>query len=556
MKIHELQQGSEEWRAHRAQHFNASDAPAMMGVSPYKSRSQLLHEMATGLGQEVDDATQRRFDDGHRFEALARPLAEEIIGAELYPVVGSEGKLAASFDGLTMLEDICFEHKTMNDDIRACQSAGHLPLHYRIQMEQQLMVSGAEKCLFMASRWDGETLSEKICIWYEPDLELRERIVAGWEQFEKDLANYVPPEIVDPPKAEPIKDLPAVVINASGGLSVCNLAEVTPIFDLFINNAKTELVTDDDFANGEETAKKSRSVAKTLKMKAKEVIDQIATVGDAVRTLELYAAKFDQLGLTLEKAVKEQKEAIKSKIMAEARQAYTLCIAALESEIEPIRLVCAQPDFANAMKGKRTLASLHGAVGDELAKAKINADSAAKDMRAKLSWIAKHADAYRFLLNDLQQIIQKPFDDFTLLVTTRIDAHKKAEAEKVEAERKSIQAAEEAKAQAKVAAELAKQNHEYLTKLAHRANVNGGFATPEDQRAKAEPVGETFPAIVSSPPINAQAVVIEAQDEISAFLNSLDCDEKKRQAIRPYLVEFVKFQASRRALSIGKRIAA
>ena len=80
MQIVNLVQGSPEWHAHRAQHFNASDAPAMMGASSYRTRSELIKELATGITPEIDAVTQRRFDDGHQFEALARPLAEEIIG--------------------------------------------------------------------------------------------------------------------------------------------------------------------------------------------------------------------------------------------------------------------------------------------------------------------------------------------------------------------------------------------------------------------------------------------------------------------------------------------
>ena len=37
MITHDLIQGSPEWHAHRAAHFNASDTPAMMGVSDRKS---------------------------------------------------------------------------------------------------------------------------------------------------------------------------------------------------------------------------------------------------------------------------------------------------------------------------------------------------------------------------------------------------------------------------------------------------------------------------------------------------------------------------------------
>ena len=108
MQEHKIIQGTPEWHKFRARHFTASDAPAMMGESPYKTRDDLLREKATGVAVDVSEETQRRFDDGHRFEALARPLAEKIIGEELYPVVGSNCKFAASFDGMTMLGDVIF----------------------------------------------------------------------------------------------------------------------------------------------------------------------------------------------------------------------------------------------------------------------------------------------------------------------------------------------------------------------------------------------------------------------------------------------------------------
>lgn len=49
MNIIELTQGTPQWHTHRAQYLNASDAPAMMGCSPYKSRAELIRERATGI---------------------------------------------------------------------------------------------------------------------------------------------------------------------------------------------------------------------------------------------------------------------------------------------------------------------------------------------------------------------------------------------------------------------------------------------------------------------------------------------------------------------------
>lgn len=67
MKIIELTQGTPQWHTHRAQHLNASDAPAMMGCSPYKSRAELIRERATGITPTM---TQPRYNVLRRVIAL------------------------------------------------------------------------------------------------------------------------------------------------------------------------------------------------------------------------------------------------------------------------------------------------------------------------------------------------------------------------------------------------------------------------------------------------------------------------------------------------------
>lgn len=515
MQIHNLIQGSPEWRAHRDKFLNASDAPAMLGVSPYKTRTELLHERATGIIKEVSATTQGIFDDGHKYEALARPIAEEIIGQELYPVTGSEGKYGASFDGLTINEDEGFEHKSLNDELRAVMfevdgtPCANLPLHHRIQMEQQLMVSGANRIFFMASKWDGDVLVDKRHCWYYPDLELRQKIIDGWAQFQKDLAAYIPTEIKEKPKAEAIEEFPMPSIIVHGEVTASNLSKITPVFDIYLANTKTELVTDQDFADGEANGKTCREAAKNLKITAKAVIDQIAPVSEVVRTLELYAGRFDAMGLLLEKAVKEQKESIKANAILKAKGEWSEHVASLESEIAPIRLNLVVPDFAKAVSGVKTMKSLHSNIADALADGKIYADSAARGVRAKIAWHREYAKDHQFLFADLQQIISKPEDDFQLLVKSRIDEHKKAEAAKIEA--------------AVIEAEKQK-SATTLSEVVHAA-------APADL------------AEAIAPTVDKQAVVMEHQDEISAFMKSRNFG-KDENKIRAVLVEFVKFQST------------
>lgn len=457
MITHNMIQGSKEWHAHRAAHFNASDAPAMLGISPYKTRTQLLTELKTGITPEFDEFTQRRFNDGHRTEALARPIAEKIIGEELSPVVGTEGDLSASFDGITFIGDVAFEHKLLARRLEEVawvsdNAEDFLPEDYLVQMEQQLHVSGAEKCLFMASKWtdEGELIEERHC-WYYPNMERRQRIIDGWAQFEKDLAAYVPEPVTEKAVAAEVEAFPVPSIQVKGELVACNLSEITPKFDKYLAETKTELVTDQDFADGEANAKASREAAKNLKLTAKAVIDQITPISEAVRTLEGYAVKFDALGLKLEKAVKEQKEAIKTTEIIKARNDFNAHIEQLEAETRPIRLQVEQPDFAGAVKGVKTIKSLHGNIADELARCKAAAEGTARDIRAKLAWCKTNAEGYGMLFPDLQQIIGKAMDDFQLVIKSRIDEHKRAEAEK----EARIKAEAEEAARQKIAAEEA-----------------------------------------------------------------------------------------------------
>lgn len=437
METHDLIQGSSEWHAYRKNHWNASDAPAMLGCSPYKTRTQLLHEVWSGMAADIDTFTQTLFDAGHRYEALARPIAEKIIGQDLYPVTGSNGKFSASFDGLTMDESINFEHKSLNDVIRAANNAADLPKYLRVQMEQQHMISGAEKTLFMASKWDAsDNLVEEVHHWYTPESALADEIVAGWAQFEVDLLTYQPPIEEVKPIADTILHLPALVVQARGEVVASNLPQFQVAAHAFIANIKTDLSTDDDFVNADATVKFCEKVESDLEHAKNATIAQTASIDEVLRIVSQIQEQVRQKRLQISKLIDTKKAQIKETILSDGKCAYAAHVAELEKEITPIRLSVAAPDFVGAMKGKRTLATLQNAVDTALANGKIAANAAAQEVRGKLAWIKATADEYMFLFHDLQAIIGKAKDDFELLVRTRIEQHTKAEELKADALRK------------------------------------------------------------------------------------------------------------------------
>lgn len=463
MQIVNLVQGTPEWHAHRAKHFNASDAPAMMGCSSYKTRSELVKELATGLTGEVDAATQRRFDDGHRFEALARPLAEEIIGEDLSPCVGTNGKFSASFDGLTFMHDAAFEHKTLNKALREAMAEGcageDLPLQYRVQMEQQAMVSGCERILFMASEWtgDGQLIEERHC-WYVPDPELRAQIIAGWEQLEKDVAAYDPTaERPAPAVAAPVESLPAVVVQVNGALTVGgNLDAFGDALRQFIARIPAKPVTDQEFADAEAAAKALKKAEEALATAEDGALAQISDVEQMRRTVADLKNLARTTRLATEKLVAAEKEARKQQIVLDARKDLDRHIGQLERRLEAIdNRPCTFPvvaaDFAGAIKGLKSLDSMRDKVAVTLTNAKHEANVLAQRLEANRKHLVQDGTDWIALFADFATVGAKAEEDFQILAAHRIGQHKQAEAQRLEAERERIRAEEAAKLQAQAA---------------------------------------------------------------------------------------------------------
>ena len=449
-KYHSLVQGKNDWHQFRANHFTASEAPAMLGLSKYQSRDDLLKLKKTGISPEIDPATQRIFDLGHKYEALARPFAEEIIGGELFsPTISMEIDglpLSASLDG-EPLDGPIWEHKTLNKNLARDLPNGIIELMYAAQMEQQLLVSGGDKCLLMASK-DGDRDSMVWC-WYESDPELRKRIIAGWHQFKIDLDNYEAPEVVGQVVAEVIEGLPAVSVQVSGSIDIIDNFEVFGnALKLFI---KDRLIispeTDQDFADLEEQIKTLKKAEDALEVAEAAMLAQVESVSTLKATKDTLHKLARDNRLMAEKLIKSKKEEIKAKIVTSAIQIVRDHVATLNDELAPVRLPEMPNNMAAAIKGKRSIDMMRSALNDEVASVKIQANDAATTIRANIKTLDDAGD-YRFLFNDLQQVIMKAPDDFANLVGSRIAEHDKREADRIEADRQRIREEEQRKAEA------------------------------------------------------------------------------------------------------------
>lgn len=448
MKIIDVAQGTDAWHAVRARCFTASEAPVMMSASSKLRRNELLHMKATGSEREYSEWVQKNlFDKGHAYEAQARPIIERIIGEELYPITGTddEGWMLASFDGLTMLEDTAFEHKMWNEPLAQAVRDQDLPAEYYWQLEQQLEVAKAERVIFVVS--DG---TEENMVWmeYRPVPGRAEQLIAGWKQFEQDLAAYVPPEAKPEAVGRKPDALPALRIEVTGMVTASNLeAFKTHALDVF-DGINKELVTDQDFADAEKTVKWCKEVEDRLQAAKQHALSQTATIDELFRTIDDISEVSRATRLELDKLVKAMKEQRRLEIKTKAETAFAEHVATINKRLGKVQLPPVRADFSAVMKGKRTIATLEDAADSELARLKIETNAAAEAIETNLASLRTLAVNHAFLFNDAQQLVLKDSEALEAIIKGRIadhEAEEKAKAEaRAEAERERIRDEERA----------------------------------------------------------------------------------------------------------------
>lgn len=450
------QPGSAAWHGRRDRCWNAGDAAAMLGCSPNKARSVLLQEMATGIKQEFSDYVQDRvIDPGHRIEELCRPLAEEILDEDLtvlafsLAVAGLSRPLGASLDGITFLEDIIWENKSINDELRAAlphagrDSHQHndgkaLPKDKRVQMESQLLVTGAGKALFSAAKFkqNGEVEEERHA-WYYPDPDLRAEIIEGWRVFEEDLANYKPVEVLE--KMAPIgrtpEQLPVLRATVTGTLVLdSTIKEWESAALAFIKNVRDhELKTDADFADADAAATWCVTSKTTLQGLKAQLMSATGDVNAAVATLDRISAELDKTRISFANAIKARKDARKAEIVATGISALRKHETALNERWDQPYLPLTSDAklaeiFGAAVKGRSSFAKMEEEVRTTLNTAKIDANRKSYAIDANLAHLLKLGDEYSSLFPDKRTLVAaKAPEDFSAIADLRVTNHKQQE---------------------------------------------------------------------------------------------------------------------------------
>lgn len=434
MKILDLVIGSEIWKSTRTQYKVASEAPAMMGADPNFTRSDLLRLKSTGIEREISEWTEKFiFKRGHETEAKARPITEALIGDKLYPICGVREvdglMLLATFDGITApIYDLHWEHKQFNKELFAIvQAEGELPPKIYWQLEHQLLVNGNDSCIFSCS--DG-TEKNYAQMEYVSRPNRRAELIAGWKLFDRDLEAYVHEADLPVIVGEVIPALPPLDVEVLSEVKHSNLTLYKANITDYLSRINEDLQTDHDFATAKNIVKFLKERESEISLIEKKILEGSTTTGETMRTLQHVFESVRTKRLTLDRLVVEQDKTRRAEALTAGKTEWAQYRLEVESSIKPYRLPHIEETFVTAVRNKRTLATYREAVKNEVARLKIAADVWKQNITENIV-ATEFTEEYRFLFNDMQELIVKEKEALVAIAQQRITNYKAEQDKKV-----------------------------------------------------------------------------------------------------------------------------
>jgi putative phage-type endonuclease len=154
----EFEQSTDEWLSWRRGGIGASDAPVVMGLSPWQTDGELFL-LKTGQKAErpANDAMQR----GKRLEPVARLAYVNHTGIDVAPVCVQSREhpwMRASLDGLSADGRHVVEIKCPGEKDHRLAGSGCVPEKYYPQLQHILAVTGLGEIYYWSFRFDHTVL--------------------------------------------------------------------------------------------------------------------------------------------------------------------------------------------------------------------------------------------------------------------------------------------------------------------------------------------------------------------------------------------------------------
>lgn len=182
-----------EWLKYRKQGLTGTDAGAITGMNPYVSAFQIYQDKISDKIEERDNESMRQGRDLEEY--VARRFMEE-TGKKVRHAnaifQSEENKfMLADFDRLVIGEKAGLECKTVNAYSADKWKNGEIPLHYQMQVQHYLAVSGFDRWYIAALVFGKEFIVHEIV--RDEDI-IRSLIVIEKRFWEQNVLAMVAPE--------------------------------------------------------------------------------------------------------------------------------------------------------------------------------------------------------------------------------------------------------------------------------------------------------------------------------------------------------------------------
>lgn len=246
-----------------------------------------------------------------------------------------------------------------------------------------------------------------------------------------------------------------LILKVSGEVQASNIKEFEVDILAGIENIKTDLVTDQDFAEAKEAAKSCKTLESWLDNALEEAVLSMQTVAEVRQIADRLKIKLRNTRLDLSKKIKAEEAARKQEIVNEGITNVQECL-----KDSPVKHAMSVNTVAinDAIKGKRSLEKMREAVVDA-AFNQIEAITLLERLFLSNSKLIQDTEKeYPGLFPDVKVVALSPVEVVEAQIESRVNKFKFDLQQKQEAERKAKEAAElkakqEAEAKAKEEAE-------------------------------------------------------------------------------------------------------
>jgi putative phage-type endonuclease len=186
-------QGSQEWLDWRRSGIGASEAPVIMGVSPYATIEQLWLRKLGRLPEQLENPGMIL---GRSYEPTIRRKYEEFNDIDVFPTCVRHSQypfLIASLDGLSPDGKTILEAKYLNRADFAIVRSKQIPAHHYPQLQHQLMCLEREDAVADYVCFNPNEPEKYLQLRVRPDIEYQKELFKREQDFWRDVEQGTAP---------------------------------------------------------------------------------------------------------------------------------------------------------------------------------------------------------------------------------------------------------------------------------------------------------------------------------------------------------------------------